>query len=231
MKTLTCVLFLAALVGCAAAPSAEVVKLETDDQKTLYALGMAMSQQLTSAGFSEADASVIAAGLADGLLGRTARVEMQVYGPQINGMLQTRSAATKDVELKESQAYCDVKATEAGAVKTASGAIYFETAAGTGAAPTATDSVKVHYHGTLRDGKVFDSSVDRGEPVVFSLNGGVIACFSEGIQKMKVGGKAKLVCPAATAYGDRGSGMIKPGAAISFDVELLEIVAAPPQAG
>jgi hypothetical protein len=95
------VLFLAALAGCAAAPSAEVVKLDTDDQKTLYALGMAMSQQLTSAGFSEADTSVIAAGLADGLLGRTARVEMQVYGPQINGMLQTRSAATKDLELKE----------------------------------------------------------------------------------------------------------------------------------
>ncbi len=223
MRSLSCLLLLTAFVACASPSSAEVVKLETEEHKTLYALGMALSKQLAAAGFSEADSNVIAAGLADGLLGRTARVEMQVYGPQINAMLQTRSAATKDVELKESQAYCDAKAAETGAQKTASGALYFELEPGTGASPAATDSVKVHYHGTLRDGRVFDSSVDRGEPVTFSLNG-VIPCFAEGIQKMKVGGKANLVCPAATAYGDQGSGMIKPGAAISFNIQLLEVV-------
>ena len=80
----------------------------------------------------------------------------------------------------------------------------------------------MHYHGTLRDGTVFDSSVDRGEPISFPLSG-VIPCWTEGVQKMKVGGKAKLVCPSDTAYGDRGTGPIKPGAALMFEVQLLGI--------
>ena len=85
------------------------------------------------------------------------------------------------------------------------------------------DQVTVHYHGTLRDGTVFDSSVDRGEPTTFALNR-VIQCWTEGLQRMKVGGKATLVCPAPIAYGDRGAGsLIKPGAALKFEVELLAI--------
>ena len=99
---------------------------------------------------------------------------------------------------------------------------------GNGASPKASDTVKVHYHGTLRDGAVFDSSVDRGTPAEFPL-GRVIPCWIEGVQKMKVGGKSKLVCPANLAYGDRGAPpKIQPGAALAFDVELLEIL--PPQA-
>jgi FKBP-type peptidyl-prolyl cis-trans isomerase FkpA len=94
---------------------------------------------------------------------------------------------------------------------------------GTGASPAATDTVKVHYHGTLPDGKVFDSSVDRGEPTEFPLNR-VIPCWTEGVQRMKVGEKAKLVCPAAIAYGDRGAGAdIPPGATLVFEVDLLGI--------
>jgi FKBP-type peptidyl-prolyl cis-trans isomerase FkpA len=80
----------------------------------------------------------------------------------------------------------------------------------------------VHYHGTLRDGTVFDSSVDRGEPISFPLSG-VISCWTEGVQKIKVGGKSKLVCPSETAYGDQGSGSIPGGAALAFEVELLAI--------
>jgi FKBP-type peptidyl-prolyl cis-trans isomerase FkpA len=114
-----------------------------------------------------------------------------------------------------------------GAVKTASGAIYLEIEAGTGAQPSPTDLVKVHYHGTLRDGKVFDSSRAVGTPVEFRLDQ-VVPCFSDGIQKMKVGGKSKLTCPAEAAYGDRGAPpLISPGAALAFEVELLEILAAP----
>ena len=93
---------------------------------------------------------------------------------------------------------------------------------GTGRSPTAEDTVRVHYHGTFRDGRVFDSSVDRGEPISFPLNG-VISCWTEGVQKMKVGGKAKLVCPSDTAYGDAGQGPIPGGAALTFEVELLGI--------
>ncbi|HAH30910.1 MAG TPA: peptidylprolyl isomerase, partial [Elusimicrobia bacterium] len=83
--------------------------------------------------------------------------------------------------------------------------IYIPETEGSGVIPKATDMVKVHYHGTFPDGKVFDSSVDRGTPAEFPLNG-VIACWTEGVQKMKVGGKAKLVCPSDTAYGDQGAG-------------------------
>jgi FKBP-type peptidyl-prolyl cis-trans isomerase FkpA len=100
--------------------------------------------------------------------------------------------------------------------------IFIPVTAGTGANPTAESTVRVHYHGTLRDGSVFDSSVQRGEPISFPL-GGVIPCWTEGVQKLKVGGKAKLVCPSDTAYGDNGQGPIPGGAALMFEVELLGI--------
>ena len=111
---------------------------------------------------------------------------------------------------------------------TDSGLVFTEITAGTGASPAATDTVKVHYHGTFRDGRVFDSSVDRGEPAQFALNG-VIPCWTEGVQRMKVGGKSRLVCPSDIAYSDQGRPGIPGGAALVFQVELLEIVA--PAAG
>ncbi len=97
-----------------------------------------------------------------------------------------------------------------------------EAQAGTGPNPSPTSQVKVHYHGTLRDGTVFDSSRDRGEPATFPVNG-VIQCWTEALQMMKVGGQAAIVCPAEIAYGDRGMGVIKPGAALRFEVELISI--------
>jgi FKBP-type peptidyl-prolyl cis-trans isomerase FkpA len=114
-------------------------------------------------------------------------------------------------------------AKEAGAVVTPSGLVYRSLKDGTGAAPKATDTVKVHYRGTFPDGREFDSSYKRNEPAEFPLNG-VIACWTEGVQRMKVGGKAKLTCPAAIAYGARGAGSaIPPNATILFEVELLAI--------
>ena len=108
-------------------------------------------------------------------------------------------------------------------VKTASGLVYTELKAGSGASPNATDTVKVNYRGTLADGTEFDSSYKRGQPAEFPLNR-VIPCWTEGVQKMKVGGKAKLVCPPSIAYGDRGAGSaVPPGATLTFEVELLEI--------
>jgi FKBP-type peptidyl-prolyl cis-trans isomerase FkpA len=114
-------------------------------------------------------------------------------------------------------------AKEAGAVVTASGLVYRSLKDGTGASPAANDKVKVHYRGTFPDGKEFDSSYKRGEPIEFPLNG-VIKCWTEGVQRMKVGGKAKLTCPAAIAYGERGAGgVIPPNATLLFEVELLGI--------
>lgn len=114
-------------------------------------------------------------------------------------------------------------AKEAGAVVTPSGLVYRSLKDGTGASPKATDTVKVHYRGTFPDGREFDSSYKRNEAIEFPLSG-VIACWTEGVQRMKVGGKAKLTCPASIAYGARGAGStIPPNATILFEVELLAI--------
>ena len=109
-------------------------------------------------------------------------------------------------------------------VTTASGLVYESLKDGTGAAPKASDTVRVHYRGTFPDsGKEFDSSIARGQPIEFPLTG-VIPCWTEGVQKMKVGGKAKLTCPPAIAYGTRGAGsVIPPNATLNFEVELLGI--------
>ena len=112
---------------------------------------------------------------------------------------------------------------EQGAQVTKSGLVYRSLKDGTGGSPAATDRVKVHYKGTFPDGKEFDSSYKRNEPTEFPLNG-VIPCWTEGVQLMKTGGKAKLTCPSAIAYGQRGAGgVIPPNATLVFEVELLAI--------
>ena len=118
--------------------------------------------------------------------------------------------------------YLAKAAAEPGAVKTSSGLVYSEIKAGTGASPRATQTVKVNYRGTFIDGKEFDSSYKRNMPIEFPLNG-VIPCWTEGVQKMKVGGKSKLVCPASIAYGESGRPGIPGGATLVFEVELLGI--------
>ena len=115
-------------------------------------------------------------------------------------------------------------AADAKETKTASGIVITTLKEGTGASPKSTETVKVHYRGVLENGKEFDSSYGRGQPATFPLNR-VIACWTEGVQTMKVGGKAKLLCPANLAYGSRGvPGTIPPDATLIFEVELLEIV-------
>lgn len=117
----------------------------------------------------------------------------------------------------------DRAAAEKGAVKTASGLVYQTMQEGSGAQPKETDTVRVHYRGTFPDGREFDSSFKRGQPAEFPLNR-VIKCWTEGVQKIKVGGKAKLTCPPELAYGERGAGgTIPPNATLQFEVELLAI--------
>jgi FKBP-type peptidyl-prolyl cis-trans isomerase len=122
----------------------------------------------------------------------------------------------------ESAEFLAAAAAVAGAEMTESGLIYTESKRGEGATPADTDSVKVHYHGTLKDGTVFDTTRDDGEPAVFPLNG-VIPCWTEGLKLMKVGGQGVLTCPANLAYGDRGNRKIKGGATLRFEVELISI--------
>ena len=206
-------------IGCAQAADPA-----TEKDKTLYALGVAVSQSLTDFSLTEAELEVIKSGLSDGVLKRPLKVDMQTFGPKIQPFAEARVAAGADKQKAASGSFLAKAAAEAGAKKTPSGAIVKTIKEGTGATPAATDTVKVHYHGTLIDGTVFDSSVKRGEPATFPLNG-VIKCWTEGVQTMKVGGKSRLVCPANVAYGDRGAPpVIKPGATLVFEVELLEIV-------
>ena len=154
------------------------------------------------------------------MLGAEPKVELDDWGPRIQLLAQERMSAGATAEKSASDAWVAEQAGQPSAERSASGVVFIPITEGTGANPTATSTVRVHYHGTLRDGSVFDSSVDRGEPISFPLNG-VIPCWTEGVQKIKVGGKAKLVCPADTAYGDQGSGSIPGGAALAFEVELL----------
>ena len=198
----------------------------TEEQKTLYALGIAISQSLGSFSLSEAELEMVKTGITDGVLKRGDKVNMQEFMPKVQKMQQTRLAAASEVEKKAGADFLTKAAAEKGAVKTDSGLVFSTVKPGDGASPKATDTVKVHYHGTLTDGTVFDSSVQRGQPATFPLNQ-VVPCWTEGVQKMKVGEKARLVCPSSLAYGDRGAPpKIKPGATLVFEVELLGIEAA-----
>jgi len=224
MRKLLLLALVLLLVAAAPAASLAQPELKTEEQKTLYALGLVIAQNLSSFALSPADLEIVKAGIADGVTSKDKKVDLQTYGPKIQELQKTRVTAAAVPERKAGQAFVDKAAAEKGAVKTPSGAIVTTLKPGTGPSPTASDKVKVHYHGTLMDGTVFDSSVQRGEPITFPLSG-VIKCWTEGVQQMKVGGKSRLVCPADTAYGDRGAPpKIKPGATLVFEVELLEIV-------
>ena len=214
--------YLVALPGIVA----EAPALESDDDKILYTLGLAISQNLSTLDLNDRELALIQAGLADGVLGREPRVTLADYAPRIQSMLQVRVAKITEREKEAGTAFCAAAAGEPGAVKTESGLVYLEIEPGDGPSPGPTDTVKLHYHGTLRDGEVFDSSLE-GEPVTFTVNG-VIGCFGEGLQRMKVGGKSKLTCPSTIAYGDRGSPpSIRPGATLVFEVQLLEVAGQP----
>lgn len=203
---------------------AESPEPKTDEQKTLYALGLAVSQGLGPFSLTEAELEQVKHGIVDGVLKRTPKVDFQAYGPKIQKLAEARAAVVAEAEKKSGAEAVKKALGEKGAKKTESGGVVIPIKEGNGASPKATDTVKVHYHGTLLDGSVFDSSVQRGEPVKFPLTN-VIKCWTEGVQHIKVGGKSKLVCPSDVAYGDNGRPpAIKPGATLLFEVELLDIV-------
>ena len=214
----------AALLVLAGASAATAQELKSDEQKTLYALGLIVGQNLAGFNLSAADLETVKAGITDSVLKKEPKVDLPAFGPKIQGLQNSRAAVVAAVEKKAGQAFADKVAADKNTTKTASGLIITTLKAGAGAAPKATDRVKVHYHGTFIDGSVFDSSVQRGEPITFALNG-VIKCWGEGVPLMKVGGKSRLVCPSDIAYGDQGRPpRIKPGTTLVFEVELLDIV-------
>ena len=198
--------------------------LTTDEQKIIYALGLVMARNLGPFDLSPAEIEIVKRALTDSAAGKPA-LNIDEWGPKIQSMAQARTARVAQKEKDSSAAFLVKAAAEPGAVKSPSGMIYKELTAGTGASPKPTDTVKVNYRGTFTNNTEFDSSYKRNQPAQFPLNG-VIKCWTEGVQKMKVGGKAKLVCPSDIAYGDQGRAPIPGGATLVFEIELLDIVQA-----
>jgi FKBP-type peptidyl-prolyl cis-trans isomerase FkpA/FKBP-type peptidyl-prolyl cis-trans isomerase FklB len=197
---------------------------KTDDEKAFYSFGFNLSQQLSMLNLTPAEFEQVKAGLSDGVLKATPKADVKTFYPKFQALARDRVVANAAAEKKLGQDFLEKAAKEKGATKTTSGIIIQTIKEGTGEKPQATDKVKVHYTGTLIDGTVFDSSVQRNAPATFPLNG-VVKCWTEGLQQIKVAGKAKLICPSELAYGDQGRPpQIKPGATLVFEVELLEIV-------
>lgn len=205
-----------------AAPSAASMPT-TDDDKTFYAMGMAIAQSIAQFDMTEKELEFLKSGLTDAVMGKESDIDLMDYQSKFAELGQSRLAAAAEKMKAASAGFLTEMAAKAGAQSFDSGLIMIEQVAGEGAMPVATDKVSVHYHGTLADGKVFDSSVDRGTPASFALNA-VVPCWTEALQKIKVGGKSTLVCPAEIAYGARGRPpIIPPGATLVFEVELLSI--------
>lgn len=196
----------------------------TDEEKTIYALGLSVYKSLGQFALTPHEFEILRRALTDAAASKPA-LDLNDWAPKLGPLAQARSARVAELQKTTSKAYLDKAAVEPGAVRAESGLIYRELKAGSGNSPKATDTVKVHYRGTLVDGTEFDSSYRRNEPAQFPL-GGVIPCWTEGVQKMKTGGKAVLVCPSNLAYGDQGRPSIPGGATLVFEIELLEIVGA-----
>ena len=225
MRKILAVALMLAVAGCnqqqqGSKDGAGGANPQTDDQKTFYALGLSLGRQIQVFDMTPEELEFVKAGITAQVQGKEPAVDIQAFGPKLPELARTR--ATSRAEKEKSKGFLEEQAKASGAKRTESGLIFTSLTEGNGPSPAATDVVKVNYRGTLPDGKEFDSSYKRNEPAQFPLNG-VIRCWTEGVQKMKVGGKAQLVCPSDLAYGDRGTPGIPGGSALVFEVELLDV--------
>lgn len=198
--------------------------LKSDKGKASYGIGMQIGQNMKAQGV-EVDPTAVAAGMSDALAGKEAAVkqeDIQKSMQVLQEQTMKKAQETADKNKGSGEQFLTANKAKDGWKTTASGLQYFVEKEGTGKMPKATDTVKVHYTGTLTTGEKFDSSVDRGEPAEFPVNG-VIKGWTEALQLMKVGGKVKLVIPAELAYGASGRPGIPPNSVLMFDVELMDI--------
>jgi FKBP-type peptidyl-prolyl cis-trans isomerase len=208
-------------------PAQDKPDLTNPKQKTSYAIGLDIATSLKRQEL-DVDAKALAAGIADGFAGKPALTDEEqkaaIMDLQKTAMAKAeeKQKASAEKNLKAGEAFLAANAKKEGVKTTASGLQYKVINSGTGSTPKPTDTVKVHYTGTLVDGTVFDSSVRRGEPATFPVKG-VIPGWTEALQLMKVGDKWQLVIPPKLAYGEDGPGPIGPNSTLIFEVELLGI--------
>lgn len=202
------------------------ISLSTEEDKTFYAMGFMLGGNLSRLSLSDKEISALYKGIAAASKGETAEVDMGVYQAKIQEVFKARMDAVAEKEKKAGSSFIENFVKTENATKTESGLAYKVIKEGTGATPSAEDTVEVHYHGTLTDGTVFDSSVERGKTISFPLNR-VIKGWTEGLQLMKEGGKTKFVIPSDLAYGEAGAPpKIPGGATLIFEVELFKVIKA-----
>jgi FKBP-type peptidyl-prolyl cis-trans isomerase FkpA len=228
---------LATVAACCPSPAAQRGSAEanivrapdlsaaSEDEKTLYIVGIAMGRSATTLDVTAAELRFLQAGIDDQIAGRTPRVSVEAYAPKVEELAKRRAAASVVRREAEGKTAVAAAAAEPGAVKTESGLVLRTLRAGSGKSPTRTDKVKVYYRGTFPNGVVFDSSTI-GEPVDL-LVVGTIPCWREALERMKVGEKVKLVCPPTLAYGDTGNPPTMPGhATLIFEIDLVGVESA-----
>ena len=217
-----------AAVSAVTLPAFAQSELTTPQQKASYAIGVNIGSGITSQGLSdEVDLAAIAMGMQDAVAGnlKLTAEEMETVMQEFGAVMAAKQQAAMQEQAQAGKDFLAKNATADGVTTTASGLQYLvltEGADASAAKPDAADTVSVHYHGTLIDGTVFDSSVERGEPISFPLNG-VIPGWTEGLQLMNVGDKYRFFIPSDLAYGEAGAGPIPPNSTLIFEVELLGI--------
>ena len=233
MKKVIFFVFLASVTGSVSAQNKPAAKKPVNSTKPApvmknqldsfsYALGCSMAGFYKEQGIENINTELVVKALNDVKAGKQ-QLDMQDVNNVIIGYMQAAKGKQAEPNKKEGQAFLDSTKKLPGVVTLPSGLKYKVIKEGTGPKPGLNDRVRVHYHGTLINGKVFDSSIERGEPIVLGV-GEVIAGWTEALQLMPTGSKWKLYIPSDLAYGDGGQGEILPGSTLIFDVELLEIV-------
>ncbi|MBL7922787.1 MAG: FKBP-type peptidyl-prolyl cis-trans isomerase [Bacteroidia bacterium] len=222
-KSLLPVLAAAFMVAsCNAQNKKNEIKMSSTIDSVSYGLGVAIGNNLKNSGFDSVKVEIMSQALKEVFEGK-ATMKQEDADRIIQGYMAEKEKAKGDDNLKKGQAFLDANKSKEGVKTTASGMQYIVLKEGTGAKPTLNDKVTTHYHGTLIDGTVFDSSVERGQPASFPVSG-VIPGWTEALQMMSVGSKWKLFLPSNLAYGERGAGgKIGPNSVLVFEVELISI--------
>lgn len=199
------------------------VRLKTEEDKTLYGLGLVIARQLQVFKLSPKELQIVRQGMYDGVKGRKPKVDFTVYSKKSVELGIARRDAHGKILAARTPGYLELAAAEEGAMKSSTGVIYRSLKDGDGANPLETDKVKFHQITTLIDGEEVENSYKRGEPDTGLLKES-LSCLAEAVKLMKPGGKARIICPSETAFGKEGYGVIPPDAALVFEIELLEIM-------